>query len=168
MSQLKFYYKVEDLFKQAMNESLYYSTNVKVDKEKQFDDFAISYDDESYFNDIFKEAAEDVFSYLSKLAEDISNAFQFKEDDLTSTPSYNESNYVVYFITKPDNWDNNISELMDVEIKKALINYALKEWFERKGVDTRKIEHKYDKAIDKINEYRLYRKKLTTRTRRTF
>lgn len=163
MSQVKFYYSVEKLFDKIKLESMYRASGIKIGDRMNFEDYAVEENDLAFITRLLKKGSKEVFSKISALARDITNAYQFMEADLSSSPSYDESGYIVMFITQPTHiikvsgvdtatsvWDANISEIMDGNIEEALINYVLKEWFKRKKVEYMDIEEDYKKNLNDI------------------
>lgn len=169
MAQIKFYYSIANLFKRLRMESLHRSGALKLDGEKQYEDYAIVGDDLNYIqNTLLKDASKRVFSKLASMSKAISNAYQYMESDLSSTPSIDESGYVCFFVTEPTNWDDNVTELMDGEIEQAMINYVIMEWFKRKGLDYRQIQQEFLENCQTLVNYKHRRTEHVTRNQKPF
>lgn len=180
MSQVKFYYLVSSLFKKVIDESLYLTSMIDQGNPNHMD-YAISLEDEGFITRLLKKGSKEVFQLIAPLAKDITNAYQFMEADITSSPSYDDSGYVQFYITQPTHvkkvegvdtnvnvWDANISEVMDGNIEEALINYVLKEWCRIKQLPYKKFEEDYLQNMRAIKDNSWNRKEPPKRTYRAF
>lgn len=162
MAQVKFYYEVANLFKKCIDESLHLMSAIGQGNPNHMD-FAISLEDEAYITRLLKKGSKEVFKLLAAMARDIPNAYQFMEADITSSPSYDDSGYVQFYITQPtfvkkvDNvdtnvnvWDDNISEVLDGEIEDAMINYVMKEWCRTKQLPYERYQEDYQANLKAI------------------
>ena len=124
------YYTLESLFNKASVFSLYKLQAM----EEKIDQFAITESERDFFNVTIKLAARDVFRKFSVLSRDITDALQFKSDDVASTSTFDESLSIVYIFDTPTYWDDNLTEVFDQKVEEALVSYILKSWFKLKNL----------------------------------
>jgi len=129
------YYLITSLFDKAKMLSSYRARSIKTKEgEPQTDEYALTSDEQDFFDIIIRSAVKDVFTHFSVLSRDIEDAIQFKYDDLSSTSGIDESLSIVYIIEKPTYFDDNLTEILDQYVEDAIVSYVLKEWFKLKNL----------------------------------
>jgi len=123
------YYTMDDLFSKVSAFSLYKLQAM----EEDIDHFAISDSERDFFDVQIKRVTRDVFKKFSVLSQGITDAMQFKSDDLSST-SLDEGVSIVYIICLPTYWDDNQTESLDQKVEEALISGVLLAWFKLKNL----------------------------------
>lgn len=160
------YYTLSDLFNKVSTFSLYKLQAM----EENIDKFAITESERDFFNVTIKQAARDVFKKFSVLSRDITDALQFKSDDVASTSTFDESVSVVYIFETPTYWDDNLTEVFDQKVEEAIISYILKKWFRLKNLKDVALyeETNYEDILKEIKSLVNHRTQTTQRTYRSF
>lgn len=160
------YYTLNNLFDRVSTFSLYKLQAM----DERIDMYAITESEKDFFNVTIKRAARDVFKKFSILSKNITDALQFKSDDLASTSTLDESVSIIYIFETPTYWDDNLTEVLDQKVEEALISYVLKSWFKLKNLKdvTSYEESDYDNILSEIRSLVNHRIQAPKKTYRSF
>jgi len=122
------YYTLSNLFEAVKMHTSYRALSI----ENGLDTYAITDDEKDFFDEHIKTAVMEVFKTFSRLSQDITDAVQFQEEDLSSTSTIDESACVVFIYEKATYWDNNVDDLFDKKVKRAIVLYISKLWSKTK------------------------------------
>lgn len=164
-----YYYYNDDLFKLASLMSIHATQEMKDGNGKAtVDKFAITENERQMFDRLLKSADADVFRKVKVFSESIANAHWFDVDLSTVVDTLASGDGLMYIMTLPDDFDDNITDIIDVHIEDALVAHVLWKWYKMKGVDKLANDQKaiYEEKIKKILSDRLSRTTLNDRPHR--
>lgn len=145
----EFYYKIESLLKEIMNESLY---AISGDNDKSFNQFAISNDDDAFLNRKLKDTANDLFNLVHKVGDETTFEYDVEHES-------GEGQFIVFTIDFPTTFKAFLINPVDISIRNYLVWETLRKWYESKSIPNSialQNAEKYEREVlSRIN----YRKK---------
>jgi len=166
-SYWKFAYELDTLFNYCVNQSMYRVRNAVIDNKTLIDHYGMTEDDRNFFDMQIKRSGADVFKKISKLAEGITDAYQFEDENDSSTSIINEAECIAYTLSFDGDWDENLLNTFDIALMDALINHILAGWFRTNrllDVASECMED-FERNLTNINSLTMYR---TTPTKRKY
>jgi hypothetical protein len=150
---INFYYKVEDILDEIMNDSLFLEDGGNED----YDTASVDQTKLVVLKKWLKETANDVFVMLHKGSSIVEiTADELAENNATEVftwdaPIYGqEGNYISYWSKFATEFDTNLMNPVDSAIQRALIDITLFKWLKRKGRLTQQIIDNKDEARSNV------------------
>jgi hypothetical protein len=153
---LNFYYRVDDILDEIMNDSLFLENGGNQD----YDVSAVDQQKLPILKRWLKETANDVFVMLHKGSSIVEiTAAELTENNATKVFTWDgtiygqEGNYISYWSKFAVEFDINLMRPVDSAIERALVDITLFKWLKRKGRLTQQASDNKDEA--RMNVLRL-------------
>ena len=157
---IRFYYTTKGIFDEVSLRTHYRARTIQDQAGKsQIANFAISDDEADAVNVFLGYAMNKVFSEVVKLTKGIQDSL-FVNVNISGPPNVAASGFS---IIDNDNYNLNVLNLVDVNIRECIIHYILKEWYRLCGHEAERLvsEKDYTSGItDMCNSLFELRKKL--------
>ena len=155
-----FYYKITDLHNLAQVESIHALSSAETEpgREGLTDKSVLGLDEAVFFKRMIKTAAVEVFKRIHRRGRGVASGYQFDAP-------YGEADdgYIIFNLSFPDNFDENLLEPIDTYVLNALIYKSLAEWFKstRKNYLSEDFEKQYTNQIDQLKSIMEMRTKVS-------
>jgi hypothetical protein len=143
----EFYYLITDLHDLANLESLYALNSVEEkDGQSLPDKMILGMDELVFFKRLLKTAGAEVYKRIHRRGRGITSPYKFNEE-------YDSvAGYIIYKLGFPENFDTNLFDSIDSQIKECLIFHVLAGWFSKQRNNFLAEEYKtyYNTNIDQL------------------
>ena len=119
-----FYYQTTGLFNEIKLLSLYRAKQIFIDGKNEFDKFAITNDEEDFFDTQIGYVVNELFAELAKISYSIDDSV-FVDTDKSGVVSVASG----FSIKDYNAYNDNLLTVIDNRIRKAIVNYVLSEWW---------------------------------------
>lgn len=150
-----FYYYNDNIFGVVSHRSLTATQHIKNEEGTyQTGKLAMTDTERQLFQKNLRRAANDVYRAISRFGHNITGAFKYGIDLSTIglTNKIPAGIGFIFFLDLPDNFDENLRSVLDINIEDAIIYYVLMEWYDEKGLFDQfaVAKEKYDRAMRDI------------------
>lgn len=121
-----FYYKITELHNLANLESVYALDSVDTPEGAGLTDrHVLGMDEETFFKRMLKTAGGAVYKRVHRRGRGVTSPYQFDVE------YEGVAGHVVYELNFPDNFDTNLTESIDSQLKECLVYHVLAGWFSK-------------------------------------
>lgn len=143
-----YFYPVEDVFEKVKMTSSYLVSGAYANNPEAVDNFRISNGENDLFESLLHQIVHDVFWHLSVIAKNITNAVKiivYPDPDtpteppiippelLGGPPPSIPKRSIVYTVSLPVNWSDNLLGSLDASIESAIVYNSLMKLFKSRG-----------------------------------